>query len=241
MKKVYIIGVLIFVMFLVNGLSAAEGYPVFKLQFDFPGEAELDGDFSDPDSGSITGETDVEDQISLGFEYFRPYNERWEFGFGVSYHLDRNITEVTELKEHENFDEDVLEGLRDDIIIMMGMSDWNFIPVYGTAKYNFAAENKYKPYLFGHLGYNFFNIDLLNALEDTGYANNGIDEEGGLYYGLGAGVNISANTALELMYSVNNGNVEGEYTVYNNGNPTTEDFDIDIEYSKFTLALAYKF
>ncbi|RCW86003.1 outer membrane protein with beta-barrel domain [Halanaerobium sp. DL-01] len=231
MKKVYIIGVLVLMMFLVSGLAAAEGYPVFKLQLDFPGGAEADGDYSSDRIGSISGEADVEDQISLGFEYFRPYNEKWELGFGVSYYLDRNMTEVTELKE--NGTEVDLYGLDSAVL---GLADWNFIPVYGAAKYNFAAENKYRPYLFGHLGYNFFDIDMLNALEGAGYADD-IDEKGGLYYGLGAGVNISENTALELMYSVNNGKVEGEYE----NNSTIEDFEFDVEYSKFTLAVAYKF
>ncbi len=237
MKKLYIIGVLVLMMFLVSSMAAAEGYPVFKLQLDLPGGAEADGDFSDSEIGSISGEADVEDQISLGFEYFRPYNEKWELGFGISYYLDRNMTKVTELKGFEEEEEDSLYG----ISALVGLADWNFIPIYGAAKYNFAAENKYKPYLFGHLGYNLFDIDLLNALEGTGYADNDIDEKGGLYYGLGAGVNISENTALELMYSVNNGKIEGEYTEGINGDSTIEDFDFDVEYSKFTLAVAYKF
>ena len=71
---------------------------------------------------------------------------------------------------------------------------FNFTPVYGLFKLN-TADNVF---LTGKLGYNFFNFaDISNT-------------EGGLYYGFGGGMKISDSIECEVIYSINNGKLEGD-------------------------------
>ncbi|MGM0548049.1 MAG: outer membrane beta-barrel protein [Bacillota bacterium] len=92
--------------------------------------------------------------------------------------------------------------------------DFNFIPFYGLAQYN-MQNSPY--YLLGHLGYNTFDIDTYS------------DESGGMYYAVGAGMDLASNMSAEVMYSVNNGEAEVKGT------------DQDVEYSKLTVSLGYQF
>jgi hypothetical protein len=94
-------------------------------------------------------------------------------------------------------------------------ADISFVPFYALAHYNMTNS----PYYFlGHLGYNTFDMD------------NTSDTSGGMYYALGAGMDLGSNMSAELMYSENNGEAEG----YNGNN-------IDVEYSKITVSLGYQF
>jgi hypothetical protein len=101
-----------------------------------------------------------------------------------------------------------------------GAEDFNFTSFYGLAQYDMVDS---PIYLLGKLGYNTLNLDNIPS---------GADENGGLYYGLGAGVNFGENNqyVFEALYSVNNGELEE-----NNGD--TYDFD----YSLFALSLGMKF
>ncbi len=93
--------------------------------------------------------------------------------------------------------------------------DFSFVPFYGLAHYNMQNS----PYYFlGHLGYNTFDID--------GYS----DESGGMYYALGAGMDLASNMSAEVMYSVNNGEAE-----------SSSGKNLDVEYSKLTVSLGYQF
>ena len=88
--------------------------------------------------------------------------------------------------------------------------DFNFVPFYGLAHYNMQNS----PYYFlGHLGYNSFDMD------NTG------DTSGGMYYALGAGMDLGSDMNAEVMYSVNSGEAD----------------DQDVDYSKLTVALGYQF
>ncbi|RAK08655.1 outer membrane protein with beta-barrel domain [Halanaerobium saccharolyticum] len=92
--------------------------------------------------------------------------------------------------------------------------DFNFVPIYALAHYNMQNS----PYYFlGHLGYNSFDMD------STG------DTSGGMYYAVGAGMDLASNMSAEVMYSVNNGEAEI------NGS------DRDVDYSKLTVSLGYQF
>ena len=93
-------------------------------------------------------------------------------------------------------------------------TDFNFVPFYGLAHYN-MQNSPY--YLLGHLGYNTFDID------------NYSDESGGMYYAVGAGMDLARNMSAEVMYSVNNGEAE------------VKGSDEDVEYSKLTVSLGYQF
>jgi len=98
---------------------------------------------------------------------------------------------------------------------------FNYIPIYGIAKYNLDSI-----YLLGNVGYSMFNFERdLNDQEDL---------KGGLYYGVGAGLDISENLTAELMYSVSNGKYE--YTDINDDKLIS-----NYEYSKISLALGYAF
>lgn len=95
--------------------------------------------------------------------------------------------------------------------------DFNFVPFYGLAQYN-MQNSPY--YLLGHLGYNTFDIDGSS------------DESGGMYYAVGAGMDLASNMSAEVMYSVNNGEADD---FLRSGN------DVDVEYSKLTVSLGYQF
>src|SRR6056297_1932279 len=97
-----------------------------------------------------------------------------------------------------------------------------FVPFYGLAQYD-MANNPY--YLVGHLGFNSFRTN--STFEDD---NDVDDTSGGLYYALGAGMEFGERYTAEMLYSVNNGEIE-----YNDGD------DEDVEYDKFTISVGMKF
>ena len=100
-----------------------------------------------------------------------------------------------------------------------GADDFNFISFYGLAQYD-VSDNPH--YIVGKLGYNTLSVDNLPS---------DVDESGGLYYGVGAGYNFGEdeNYAFEILYSVNNGEIEDNVD------------SVDVEYSKFTASVGMKF
>ncbi|SFM06479.1 outer membrane beta-barrel protein [Halanaerobium salsuginis] len=113
-------------------------------------------------------------------------------------------------------------GLRyqlDREIDASGDPEFSFMPIYALAEYDFM-NNPY--YMFGQLGYNTFDMDNL-----PGYSVD--DTSGGLYYAVGAGMDLSNTMTAEVMYSVNNGEADL------NGNSE------DLDYSKLTVSLGVKF
>jgi len=92
-------------------------------------------------------------------------------------------------------------------------TDFNFVPFYALAHYNMQNS----PYYFlGHLGYNSFDADNTST-------------SGGMYYAVGAGMDLASNMSAEIMYSVNSGEAEINGT------------DRDVDYSKLTVSLGYQF
>ena len=78
------------------------------------------------------------------------------------------------------------------------VNDYSSIPLYGVARYNIVNINgNIMPYVKGHLGYS------INSLADNVYNSQGDyvegDMKGGLYYGVGVGVELYGFT-VELMY-----------------------------------------
>lgn len=98
--------------------------------------------------------------------------------------------------------------------------DYNFTSFYGLAQYDLIDNPMY---LIGKLGYNTLNVDNIPG---------SWDEDGGLYYGFGAGFNFGENNQyiVEAIYSVNNGEIEDDI-----GDT------LEIEYSAFALSLGMKF
>jgi opacity protein-like surface antigen len=70
---------------------------------------------------------------------------------------------------------------------------FNYIPLFGIIKAR-LTKNQIVPYFIGHLGYNFI-------LEEN---NSGGSRQNGLYYGAGAGLDLSNSMIIEILYSINN-------------------------------------
>ena len=105
---------------------------------------------------------------------------------------------------------------------------WNdkygFTNIYFTVKPKLDLQSDIftSVYLIGQLGYGIlrFNYDAIDSP----------DAENGLYWGLGAGIEIMKNFICELIYSCNDAGVD-----FNPGS------DADIKYSAFSINLGYKF
>ena len=98
--------------------------------------------------------------------------------------------------------------------------NFNFLPIYGLIKTK-INENRYLPYLFGQVGYNYF-------YGDDEYTGSG-SLDGGLYYGFGIGANLTEVLSLELLYSINNGSIDYMNESY------------DVEFSSFTIQFGFTF
>lgn len=97
--------------------------------------------------------------------------------------------------------------------------DFNFIPIYGLIKINPTAPGVIAPYVIAQIGHNFFNGDE-EYKEDFSL-------NGGLYYGLGAGLIFEQGLQIELLYSVNNGSAD------------ILDYDFNIDYSHIGISFGY--
>lgn len=99
-----------------------------------------------------------------------------------------------------------------DVEKLKNFDMYNSVPVYATAKYTFDTPVAVKPYIKGDLGY---SINTNNAKD-------------GVYYGVGAGLNIN-NFNVDVMYKEN----QGKYSV------GTTDYKAD--YKRVALGVGYNF
>ncbi len=102
--------------------------------------------------------------------------------------------------------------------------EFYFLPVYVSLKLRSVPTEPYKyGYVIGQLGYNFFmpNSEYNDIMENT---------RGGLYYGIGLGI-VFNNVVFEILSSTNTGSCKTKTTQY----------DIDIEYLKYTFSIGYVF
>ena len=90
---------------------------------------------------------------------------------------------------------------------------YDSVPVYATAKYTFDTAAPVKPYVKGDLGYSINNNDAKD----------------GVYYGVGAGLNINDNFNVDVMYKEN----KGKYEI------GTKDYKAD--YRRVSLGVGYNF
>jgi hypothetical protein len=122
-----------------------------------------------------------------------------------------------------------LRGLAD------GSGNFNFFPLYGMVKLRTtpARGNVYE-YIVGQLGYNFFGGDY-------SYRGGGT-LDGGLYYGVGAGIMVH-RIQLELLYSVDHGSAGNSGYIYDDQNQAYDYFKEsgDITYSKIGLNIGFLF
>lgn len=100
-----------------------------------------------------------------------------------------------------------------------GNSSFSFIPVYGMVRAEFPLTQKLRSFVFGRAGYNFYQ----EANPADGYS-----LHGGLYYAAGAGLFLTKNAELQLMYSCNNGKANSSY------------LNVEHAYSKYSLGLGIR-
>ena len=105
-----------------------------------------------------------------------------------------------------------------------GDAKWNFVPIYGLIHLNFPAA-LVDFFAAGHIGYNILTgNDDMKDMFDLG---------GGLYYAIGGGVKLPLGLQFELLYTVNNGTLEGDYL----GQKVESDFKV----SQFSLSVGLNF
>jgi hypothetical protein len=89
-------------------------------------------------------------------------------------------------------------------------------------------------YLLGQAGYNFF-------FGDNMYKGTNSELSGGIYYGVGAGLNL-AGTQIELLYSVNQGSLRQRlYTYSPYYGYSSYDIKGNVKYPKLSLTLGFYF
>ena len=96
---------------------------------------------------------------------------------------------------------------------------FGFIPLYGTVKVKVPFSADLNTYFTGKIGYNYLTLDDKVA---------GFDYGGGLYYGLGFGVDLNEKFTVDAEYAVHKGEL---------GYILKQPFD----YTKIRLGVGYKF
>ena len=105
--------------------------------------------------------------------------------------------------------------------------EYDSIPVYLTAKYNFITDSNMKPYLKANLGYSFNFNSSDGDVSGTSF-NTSIDD--GLYWAAGAGMEYD-NFTVDLMYAVNKAESSADsYSVKS-----------DNDYERVVLSVGYIF
>jgi hypothetical protein len=82
-----------------------------------------------------------------------------------------------------------------------GEGKMGFIPIYGVLRFQVPVQVNFTPELIANAGYNLFT-------GDDDYKGDA-KLTGGLYWGIGAGVNVQ-NFIIQLMYKTNYGKIEQE-------------------------------
>ena len=104
--------------------------------------------------------------------------------------------------------------------------EYDSIPVYLTAKYNFMTNSNITPYLKANLGYSF----NFNSSDGEAFGSSyGSSVDDGLYWALGAGMEYD-NFTVDLMYAVN----EADSSMSGSS-------DKDNDYDRVVLSVGYLF
>ncbi len=164
----------------------------------FKGTCDIIGE-TEFDSSQVSGEADVKNGFALSLELGKAILEKLGLGIGATYQFPRG------LNERENSD-----------------AKFNFIPFYGLLKFWTESAGLF-PFGMVQMGYNL----LLGNDEFKSYSGAEADLSGGLYWGLGGGIIFLNGIQLELLYSMNNGRLDGDNPFYYG----------DMQYSKISVSI----
>ena len=152
----------------------------------------------------------------LALEGYKSITDNFDMGLGIAYqlHADRANASIDSKKGSTDF---------------YGV-EYNSIPVYLTAKYNFNLDSEIKPYLKANIGYSFnvYSSDIkAKGLENNKASTN---VENGLYWALGGGIEYK-NFTVDLMYAVTTAESEAKEA----------DIKDDNDYGRVVLSAGYRF
>ena len=229
---------LILSIFMITALASfAEGNTVdVRAGFDFSSKAKIkdeDGSFDLLKRG-----------FELGAEYRRNLGTGFEVGGGIFY--------KTNSFKKNAVGEPILD--EDGSELNITSKKFNALPIYATARYNFATPSEdIVPYVKANLGYSI-NSGKLESKYTTNTSTypdvaGRIDEsykfKNGLYYGLGTGLKYK-NFFVDLSYNVIRSKVENRFmsSAQSIGGSTTYEYDkwnTKVNNKFVTLSFGYSF
>ncbi|MHD0318573.1 outer membrane beta-barrel protein [Fusobacterium sp. THCT1E2] len=192
-------------------------------------EVKYEGEKLNKDKGDNFG-------YELTVEVMREVYPNFELGLGLSYQDHGDPKSIKESGEFEIDGGAIANGYE-----KYEIPGFKSVPLYITAKYNFQLEGNIKPYLKADLGYSFNsdNGDAKYTFRGSDATYDYFEDErisvkmkNGLYYGIGAGAEYN-NFVVDLMYKVNKAEIKA--------NVGEERFKKDLDYSRVTLSIGYKF
>ncbi len=191
MKKIAVLSLAVLLVFMMS----SSAFAAFSLKMGYEPSGTLNSVYSTNGGINLSANDSrtVAGGFSLGGETTRRTVEGLIYGVGAEYQFYRQA-----------------EG---------GNTGFSFIPVYGVARAEFPFIQKTRSFVFGRVGYNFYQ----EANPTDGY-----NLHGGLYYAAGVGLILAKNAELQFMYSCNNGEADSSY------------LNVQHVYSKYSLGLGIK-
>jgi len=152
----------------------------------------------------------------VAVEGYKTLNEHIDLGLGIAYQIHAP-------RKHFDYTSNVdTSGVH-----------YSSVPVYVSGRYNFLLNSNVDPYLKTNLGYsfNFDSSDLETTNTTDGKTKrDSTDITGGLYWGIGAGIEYK-NYTMELMYAIN------KCKASTKDNDTLKKAD----YDRLSLSIGYRF
>jgi len=204
----------------LSALSAVS----FAAQGDTYLNARFGGDFGakydDYSNGGVTWLGDKTDGFGgeLALEGYKSLTDNFDLGLGLAYqfHADRDTQDVN------------VNGYQYET---SGV-EYDSIPVYLIAKYNFNLNSEIKPYLKANFGYSFnFNPSDYEEKRDGVSDKDKMNVDDGLYGALGGGLEYM-NFTVDLMYAI---------TKAGSGWKKDYGWKKDNDYERFVLSAGYRF
>lgn len=215
-----------------GGSPMSEGFVTISGTYDMGGSADVSYEIDDFDYDE-EDEIDIKSGFALTLELGKAINENIGLGIGATYQFKRGIDE---------------KGADD--------AEFNFIPIYGMIKF-WTDAGEILPFGIVQIGYNLFQgTDDMKTLYyyeadydyEAGARWKDCDMKGGLYWGIGGGIILQNGVQIQLLYSVNNGSIEGSdyeyyYIGYDGSDYGEESSDIiaEIKYSKISISAGITF